>query len=87
MGVSVAGHRGHHLHLTMTAHPAMLGEPDPWEFHLRGHVLPGCASGALPATPSSLCPNDEPSGVLSPSEDKGLTEAPRPGGGGAERSP
>ena len=87
MGVSVARHRGHHLHPTMTAHPAVLGEPDPWQSHLREHVLPGCASGAPPATRSSLCPVEEPSGVLSPSEHKGLTEAPRPGRWGAEQSP
>ena len=57
---------------------------------LQEHILPSPASGAPPATPSSLyssslCPKEEgPSGVLSPLEDKGLIEAPRPSRGGGE---
>lgn len=68
--------------------PMGWGSLTPRDSHPQERILPG-ASGAPPAAPSSplsssLCPREDPSGARSPSEDKGLIEAPRPGSGGGE---
>lgn len=57
--------------------------------HRWGTFFPAVPLEPPPAAPSSLplssrCPKEERSGVLGPWEDKGLTEALRPGCGGGE---
>ena len=47
------------------------GSLTPRDSHPCEHILTGCASGAPPAAPSSLCPREEPSSVLSPSRTRG----------------